>query len=141
MNRDDVNLREAAEMALETLDAYRSIGTYWLESDEKAFQALCAALAEAEEPATVDHKVKVTVGYDGSRKVDLKSLLESPQARAQLEAIGKIECATHPPRREPLTEKEVRRLYREAWTPKSEADEVLAFARAIERAHGIGGDE
>lgn len=43
--------------------------------------------------------------------------------------------------REALTEEEVRRLYREAWTPESEADEVLAFARAVEKFHGIGGDE
>ena len=57
------------------------------------------------------------------------------------EQVGWTALYTHPPRREPLAEEEVRRLYREAWTPESEADEVLAFARAIERAHGIGGDE
>jgi hypothetical protein len=51
-----------------------------------------------------------------------------------------LDCSPEP-RREPLTEDEVRRLYRKAWTPESEADEVLGFARAIERAHGIGTDE
>jgi len=39
---------------------------------------------------------------------------------------------TAPPQRKPLMEEELSRLFRAAGSP-------LAFARAIERAHGIGG--
>ena len=38
--------------------------------------------------------------------------------------------------RRPLTEKEIYRIYNELWR----STEIIAFVRAIERAHGIKGD-
>lgn len=69
----------------------------------------------------------------------LRRIAEQLEAE-QEEAPYGMDCLLEP-RHEPLTEDEVRRLYRGAWTPESEANEVLAFARAVERAHGIGTDE
>lgn len=45
-----MNLREAAEKALDCLDYYRSLGALWDANDEQAYQALRTALAEAAEP-------------------------------------------------------------------------------------------
>ena len=50
---------------------------------------------------------------------------------------------TAPPKRKPLTEEEIRDLW--AWAMTAEAERTAttqqhAFARAIERAHGIGGN-
>ena len=86
-----------------------------------------AVRAEAEEPVAWRYKI------EGSEKWRLSSMTPN-EAREWNDIVEEEPLYTHPPRREPLTEEEVRRLYREAWTPESEADEVLAFARAIERA-------
>jgi ribonuclease HI len=122
-----MNLREAAEKALRVLSQVESNEYCELDS---AIKALRTALAEAEEPVAWFESPYGEVRINPHYKFQFPSSLLSWQ----------IPLYTRPPRREPLTEEEVRRLYREAWTPEREADEVLAFARAIERAHGIGGD-
>ena len=53
---------------------------------------------------------------------------------------------TIPPQRKPLTHLEIWNTYKNLWMfhPAEEprlAGDVLKFARAIERAHGVGGDE
>lgn len=52
-------------------------------------------------------------------------------------AEDQIPLYTAPPQRKPLTEEEIYEMYSE---PSSDA-EMVEFARAIERAHGIGGDD
>ena len=45
---------------------------------------------------------------------------------------------THPqPKREPLTHYEIHELFRRSWDDCQDGDEIKAFARAIEAAHGI----
>ena len=44
------------------------------------------------------------------------------------------------PKREPLTHYEIHELFRRSWGDCQDGDEIKAFARAIERAHGIGGE-
>jgi hypothetical protein len=118
-----MSLRQAAQQALDALDTFRAIGKNWEEPDEKAFQALRAALAEADEPVAW---MKIEDPWGGN---------EAHFSRD--EQVGWTALYTHPPHRAPLTKSEVRRLYQGAWTPSNEADEVMAFARAVERAHGI----
>ena len=49
---------------------------------------------------------------------------------------------THPPQRKPLTDEEIIMLTADTWGNASIAPQLApAFARAIERAHGIGGEE
>ena len=53
---------------------------------------------------------------------------------------------TAPPERQPLTDEEIWRKYQALWPfhPQEEphlAADMVTFARAIERAHGIGGGE
>jgi len=143
-----MNLREAAEKALEALDYYRSTDPNWHVSDETTYQELKTALAEAEEPvAWAGYNLdQMAEAFD--RVIDaIRGQIDPLDMHAEMalrdfrKLIPAMQAYKRPPRREPLTEEQIRRLYRGAWTPESEADEVLAFARAIERAHGVGGDE
>jgi hypothetical protein len=51
-----------------------------------------------------------------------------------------IPLYTAPPTRKPLTEPELHAI-EPTWPITWNYDDMLAFARAIERAHGIGGEE
>ncbi len=58
-------------------------------------------------------------------------------------AIKQLSAALAEPERKPLTDEEIRDLW--SWSATSEAERTAttqqhAFARAIERAHGIGGE-
>ena len=71
----------------------------------------------------------------GREKVDVSAINALRAALAE---------ADEPPRREPLTDKAIRELW--SWTSTHEAEKTAttqqhAFARAVERAHGIGTDE
>lgn len=48
---------------------------------------------------------------------------------------------TTPPQREPLTEKQIESAVCAAYVEKALTRYDIAIARAIERAHGIGGEE
>lgn len=52
-----------------------------------------------------------------------------------------IPLYTHPPQRKPLTDEEVTALVLEWWCPTMVTAKDRKFVRAIERAHGIGGEE
>jgi hypothetical protein len=58
---------------------------------------------------------------------------------------GCIPLYTHPPQRKPLTDEEIELLAVKHAPPIDPAfakdDDFIEFARAIERAHGIGGEE
>lgn len=119
--------------------------------------ALRAALAEADEPVS-DEPVAWMVDGCVTVREDYASLLRWNVAfvgvgRAIPDSWKPL-LYTHPPRREPLTE-EVIAFEWEEHTGHSilggepgdgrqmfiSPDEVMAFARAVERAHGIGDDE
>jgi hypothetical protein len=57
---------------------------------------------------------------------------------------GLVPLYTHPPQRKPLTEHEIELLAVKHAPPIdpafAEHDDFIEFARAIERAHGIGGE-
>jgi hypothetical protein len=60
--------------------------------------------------------------------------------------LTNIPLYTAPPQRQPLTQEEIWREYQALWPfhPQEEprlAADMATFARAIERAHGIGGGE
>ena len=54
-------------------------------------------------------------------------------ARCTKDCIGAFPVYTTPPQRKPLTDEQIMEMYNE---PRSDA-EMIAFARAIEAAHGI----
>jgi hypothetical protein len=120
-----MSLRTAAQQALEALEE-RYVGAL----RDKAMDALRTALAEPEqEPVAC-----VTGAYAGHFTV-------VPTNPALVLTTG-MALYTHPPQRKPLTDEEIDAL---PWTKNYESDVTLYealrdFARAIERAHGIGGE-
>lgn len=121
------DLRTAAQQALETLQNVITAHGYEGGAPLRARDALCAALAEpVQEPVawmvyTLDGKsVCVT-----DNPADF-----GPEHKA-------LPLYTAPPQRKPLTEEEIRRIYD---THRASVPLYHAIARAIERAHGIGGD-
>ena len=127
-------LREAAQQALEAL--WFANAQHWFGSQtiEKAIASLQAALAQQEqEPVawmvyTLDGKsVCVTDNPNDF----------TPEHRA-------LPLYTAPPQRKPLTPVDLRSLYERYATYQEEGPEASGwwdFARAIERAHGIGGQD
>lgn len=73
---------------------------------------------------------------DASRRTAMSDT-DKPVAWDWLPSDARSQWVIGPPQRKPLTEEEIYTLYSE---PCSDA-EMVAFARAIERAHGIGGEE
>ncbi len=106
--------------------------------------------AERQEPVMAEYKFQ-PYGYwkDENGKTQLGTF---PQAEQQ-ETDGWITAGKHTaplriysPQRQPLTDAEIWRQYQSLWPfhPQEEprlAADMATFARAIERAHGIGGGE
>jgi len=154
-----MNLRTAAQQALEALESCWEKGLTrknWKQAEE-AITALRTALEEPEQwhcddcggtdpecpnkPQRTEPEQEpvacVTGAYAGHFTV-------VPTNAALVLTTG-MALYTHPPERKPLTDEEIWRKYQGLWPfhpaaePKLAAD-IAAFARAIERAHGIGGE-
>ena len=107
------DLRTAAQQALEVIGDFLTDGLCPFKAD-KAFSALHYALAEpVQEP--VAYAVGRTLHWHEGKGVNDAQLYLAP------------------PQRKPLTEEEIYGMYSE---PSSDA-EMVEFARAVERAHGI----
>ncbi len=117
-----MNLREAAQQALEALNEYVPRDDYENKPVGNVMEVLRSALAEPEQEPE-QNTVTCVCG-----------------------AVWEGNLMVHAPRqRKPLTDEEIWRKYQGLWPfhpaaePKLAAD-IAAFARAIERAHGIGGE-
>ena len=117
------DLRTAAQQALEALC------TCGLEQ-RAAITALRAALAEPVQEPVAKVELMTTGGNAGlaTRIVEIDDHLRERLRPGQL-------LYTAPPQRKPLTEEEIYEMYFDNFS----MGELKAFARAIERAHGIGG--
>ena len=145
-----MNLREAAEKGLEALE-YATRCAAMVEC-ERAAELLRAALAQAEEPAAWQCRTRPTWG----NRHGLEEKPWSPWEFCSKEvaedcwrvpflndwAYEARALYAHPRRREPLTVEAI-----DALTERVEFlfgfsdDWAVHFARAIERAHGIGGEK
>jgi hypothetical protein len=114
----EITLRQAAQQALEALDAYS-----W-EQVNAARAALRTALAEPEQ----EPMAYVSGSYAGHFTV-------VPTNPALVLTTG-MALYTHPPQRKPLTDEEIDALP----LPPSGTATVRDIVRLIERAHGIGGE-
>ena len=122
-------LREAAQQALEALDAYS------LEQVDEARTALRAALAEPVEPVAWRWGYRsITTG-----EMDWRGYVEiaaDPNLRSPAIIMEPLYAA--PPQRKPLTEEEIKQLlFESAGMTVTFSAVDLSLARAIERAHGI----
>lgn len=135
-------LREAAQQALDALEGWNNYGKWvWPESaleqakrnTTEALNVLREALAQPEpEPVgymPVYELSRLQSGHDGRLR----------SAKFGASALDwDVAVYTTTPQRQPLTDEEMRALW-ENHGYKSAL--CMRFARAIERAHGIGGDK
>ena len=109
-----------------------------LQKQEEELQRLRNQGPERQEPFVVKH-------YSGDERPIIKGNgfdgLEVGQDREEAQAFADwVNARLAPPQRQPLTEKEIEALARYE-DKHGQGPWHLAFARAIERAHGIGGGE
>lgn len=189
--KSEMNLREAAQQALEALERADNISGYG--NNRKAITALRAALAEEQNYVNrwisveenlpkegqlvlgLYYKSNITIVYRKAREIiDDRWVIEDgwvePSSGHSLippthwmplpeyEHVHKMESNptinemetveplyTAPPKREPLTKEQLLYVYNQLpnWgmDMDSISQDLVSFARAIERAHGIGGAE
>ena len=155
-----MNLREAAEQALEALDSMYGRNP---ERVEKVITALRAALAEDRYVVTgktSDHfpdatKMVATIRPDVTVEpvawISYESLGRLKNGGNSRGAVpvhtiqshtAKIPLYTAPPKHKPINTDMILATWVEECIPKRSTPElIVAFARAIERSHGIGGEE
>ena len=123
------DLRKAAQQALDAIDRALPYAPHRGEFDAlaDAADALRAALAQPE-PEPVLWEIWPRMGgapyYSRKKPADTDYVEFTPLYAA-------------PPQRKPLTEEEIENLGPLSFTWR----DMVQFARAIERAHGIGGEE
>jgi hypothetical protein len=141
-----MNLREAAQQALEALKFGLHVG--FDESSEsqikkggkafdqhsKAITALRTALAEPQEEPSPKMRLLPCCGYHDGRAVFWNRF----NGVVQCHSCGQ-QYAPNPPQRKPLTDEEIALIVGECAASAHRHDD-FSFARAIERAHGIGGE-
>jgi len=120
-----MNLRQAAQQALEAMACMRDMVAHPdnLQFIDNAITALRTALAEPEQEPTIK--------WDASAPVLLNN------GRLRQYPDGSIGVGTPTPRK-PLTDEEIALIVGECAASAHRHDD-FSFARAIERAHGIGG--
>jgi len=142
---EEMNLRQAAQQALEALE----VATTPLAKDRQevlsAKEALRTALAEPEQE-TVAWAEEIISDLNALHDSDLIREIDSGDALIRLEsAIAAVEEAaerhTHPPQRKPLTDEEIVDIWADVSIDYDDQINIIEMARAIERAHGIGGEK
>jgi hypothetical protein len=126
-------LKEAAQQALDALHRHWAKDTTGLDA---AHDSLRYALADQSEQALgMVQPAACISGYVQGHPV-IKTVDETV-----LLPVGTA-FYTSPPQRKPLTDDEITKLTADTWGSASIAPQsVPEFARAIERAHGIGSEE
>lgn len=134
-------LKEAVAQALDALTKIHPANMSWETGDAwmNAVQILREALAQPETGPLTDEDVVDAVDPVEYHGWVLREVLfdqgEPVGHRAPPQPVAQ-------PEREPLTDEEITKLTADTWGSDSIAPQSApAFARAIERAHGIGGEE
>ena len=81
-----------------------------------------------------------TLDADANLVVDRRTLVASGAMNRQLAAASKF-AALVPQQREPLSDDKIEELWEAAQSETDNFFDVHGFARAVERAHGIGGSD
>ena len=131
-----MSLREAAQQALEALEYAQSLDIPHFEEHVNALAALRNALAEpVQEPMAWMYEDELPSGYP----YDLMF------QHSKMDGVRLFPVFGPSPQRKPLTDEEIELLAVKHAPPIdpafAEHDDFIEFARAIERAHGIGGEE
>ena len=143
---------EALKLALDYIVATNKSSEFWLipaSNLNKTVTAIKEALAQPEQEPVAWLHTKIEGVAVPHRPADLdkhpdrwEALYKTPspcptcEALARTVMLDQTSYDTTPPQRKPLTDEQIMEMYNE---PRSDA-EMIAFARAIEAAHGIKGD-
>ena len=141
---------EALKLALDYIVATNKSSEFWLipaSNLNKTVTAIKEALAQPEQEPVAWLHTKIEGVAVPHRPADLdkhpdrwEALYKTPspcptcEALARTVMLDQTSYDTTPPQRKPLTDEQIMEMYNE---PRSDA-EMIAFARAIEAAHGIG---
>lgn len=126
-------LRDAAQQALDALKVATTPCSEDRQTVLKAQAALRAALADQSEQA-LEIVNPVAYGYRDARG-NIRPLNNYETK------MDRIPLYTHPPQHNPLTNAEIARVMQPFESVEPEHPFWVDVARAIERAHGIGGKE
>ena len=142
------DLRKAAQMALEALIWHDE--TVRTRADSAAIIELRAALAQPETEQRPIVGTKSWAELDGTVVTqylyaeDVLALAQpepEPVRRVQKQFMDEEVFYTSPPQRKPLTDQEAKVLWADVYEPGHHLWIIAErFARAIEKAHGIGGE-
>jgi hypothetical protein len=134
-----MNLRQAAQQALEAMACMRDMVAHPdnLQFIDNAITALRTALAEPEQEPPPKMRLLPCCGYHDGRAVFWNRF----NGVVQCHSCGQ-QYAPHPPQRKPLTDEEIDDIWNRYCDELGEAsiNDAHDIARAIERAHGIGGE-
>jgi hypothetical protein len=126
-----MSLREAAQQALEALEE-RYVGAL----RDKAMDALRTAIAEPEQKPVAWRYELSTAIFESGEYSGWRCTISEKEPCAPENSIRNLQpLYTHPPQRKPLTDEELKRV-----CAKTFSYDPYVIARAIERAHGIGGE-
>lgn len=139
-------LREAAQQALEAMEELQGGCT---DSDDgtveaitvwcpEVITALRTALSEPEQEPVAYLYHDAGVPEDAHPWLHSTMLVLAADRRPGLR--GETPLYTHPPQRKPLTDEEIVDLWADVSMDYDDQINIIEMARAIERAHGIGGE-
>lgn len=134
-----MSLREAAQQALEALEALQGGCT---DSDDGTVEAItvwCPEVITALRTALAEPEQEPVAWMCADEGLAQKGYSRFSRTK---EGAWNIPVYTHPPQRKPLADKEIDSVTIEQWGEMKGYPLAAhrAFARAIERAHGIGGE-
>jgi hypothetical protein len=131
------DLRKAAQQALEALESD------WDYRQAQAITALRAALAQPDpiiSPEIKGNKAQPVAWVWKAQTGGVHTTSGIGFHKTNLPGVVYAPLYTHPPQRKPLTEEEIVAIAFQSQDGFSPADDTFRFARAIEKAHGIGGE-
>ena len=129
-----MNLREAAQQALEALKMIDNAMPFPVA--KHAIKQLSAALAEPEQKPVAWRYELSTAIFESGEYSGWRCTISEKEPCVPENSIRNLQpLYTHPPQRKPLTDEELKRVCAETFSY-----DPHVIARAVERAHGIGGE-
>ncbi len=131
-----MNLREAAQRALLALEFAYGFDIPHLDEHLDALDDLRTALAEPEQEPVAWRYELATAIFESGEYTGWRCTISEKEPCVPENSIRNLQpLYTHPPQRKPLTDEELKRVCAETFSY-----DPHVIARAIERAHGIGGE-
>jgi len=133
-----MSLRAAAQQALEALEQFAETK---LVRTSGVITALRTALAEPEQEPVAWRYELATAIFESGEYSGWRCTISEKEPCVPENSIRNLQpLYTHPPQRKPLTDEEIVDLWADVSIDYDDQINIIEMARAIERAHGIGGE-